>query len=345
MANETLKTASVLAFERKLDPSDALFYGGDWAQRNNSSAWAALGIGTKSVRGTISNRLKSKDQDPAKLDAAIESPNLQTVDVATLPHDADTLKVQFSLRVLAGTGSPSACNDATYRERLEQTIQAYVAEHRFDELAHRYASNLANARWLWRNRIGAEQVEVLIEHLVDGQPAASWTFDALDLSLRHFEAPASAAARDDLGALSMLFAAGLRGECHVLLSISAYVRIGRGQEVFPSQELILDRGRGDKSKTLYHVNGVAGIHSQKLGNAIRSVDTWYPGADELGPIAVEPYGSVTTQGKAYRQPKEKADFYTLLDNWILKGKAPERTGDQHYVLAVLIRGGVFGEAG
>ena len=41
----------------------------------------------KSVRGTISNRLKTKDQDPAKLDAAIENPNLQTVDVATLPAD------------------------------------------------------------------------------------------------------------------------------------------------------------------------------------------------------------------------------------------------------------------
>ncbi|MGB2337619.1 MAG: type I-F CRISPR-associated protein Cas7f/Csy3, partial [Alcanivorax sp.] len=26
----TLKTASVLAFERKLDPSDALFFAGQW---------------------------------------------------------------------------------------------------------------------------------------------------------------------------------------------------------------------------------------------------------------------------------------------------------------------------
>ena len=30
MANDTLKTASVLAFERKLDPSDALFFAGAW---------------------------------------------------------------------------------------------------------------------------------------------------------------------------------------------------------------------------------------------------------------------------------------------------------------------------
>ena len=135
------------------------------------------------------------------------------------------------------------------------------------------------------------------------------------------------------------------GEQHVLLRVTAYVRLGAGQEVFPSQELILDRARGDKSKTLYDVGGVAGIHSQKLGNAIRSIDTWYQEAEVNGPIAVEPYGSVTTQGKAYRQPRTtKDDFYTLLDGWVLKDKVPA-LDQQHFVIATLIRGGVFGEAG
>ncbi len=349
MANDTIKTASVLAFERKLDPSDALFFAGDWNQRNETCAWQPVTVREKSVRGTISNRFKTnkKDEapDPAKLDAAIENPNLQTVDVATLPHDADTLKVHFTLRVLAGTGTPSACNDAEYRKRLEETILGYVQENGFGELARRYACNLANGRFLWRNRIGAEQVEVTIEQLTGGKATQRWTFDALSLSLRSFEPQVNGATQKALGELSTLIANGLYGEQHVLLGVTAYVRLGRGQEVFPSQELILDRGRGDKSKTLYAVSDIAGIHSQKLGNAIRSIDTWYPGTSELGPIAVEPYGSVTTQGKAYRQPKEKADFYTLLDNWIVKGKAPEALGDQHYVVAVLIRGGVFGEAG
>lgn len=85
------------------------------------------------------------------------------------------------------------------------------------------------------------------------------------------------------------------------------------------------------------------IHSQKIGNALRTIDTWYDGAQDLGPIAVEPYGSVTTQGKAWRQPKQKQDFYTLLDDWLLKDKVPP-VGQQHFVMAVLIRGGVFGDA-
>jgi CRISPR-associated protein Csy3 len=97
----TLKTASVLAFERKLDPSDALFHAGNWDQRDTTDGWRAVAISEKSVRGTISNRLKAKDQDPAKLDAAIENPNLQKVDVAALPSTTDTLKVMFTLRVLS----------------------------------------------------------------------------------------------------------------------------------------------------------------------------------------------------------------------------------------------------
>lgn len=345
MATE-IKTASVLAFERKLDPSDALFQAGDWNDRANTANWKPIRINEKSVRGTISNRLKTKDQDPAKLDAAIENPNPQTVDVAALPADADTLKVQFTLRVLPGAGEPSACNDAGYRRKLLDTVKGYVDANGFGELAKRYAANLANGRFLWRNRIGAEAVEVVVAHLKDGKAEAQWTFNALEHKLFDLSAPANEAA--NVGALAKLIESGLSGATHVLLQVTAFVRIGAGQEVFPSQELILDRGRGDKSKTLYSVGegekAVAAIHSQKIGNAIRTIDTWYPGANENGPIAVEPYGSVTTQGKAYRQPKDKKDFYSLLDGWVVKDKVPD-TEQQHFVIATLIRGGVFGEAG
>ena len=338
---DKLTTASVLAFERKLDPSDAVFHAGRWDDRAQSHAWQPVKLRIKPVRGTISNRLKAKEQDPAKLDAQIEKPNLQTVDVATLPAEADTLKVQFTLRVLGGAGTPSACNSAAYQAKLLATVQGYVQQHGFGELARRYAANLANGRYLWRNRAGAEQVEVTVEQMQNGQAAHTWSFDALALNTRAVGAINTEA--KDLDELGQAMAAGLAGSHHVLLRITAFVRQGAGQEVFPSQELILDKDSAGKSKTLYHVDGVAAIHSQKIGNAIRTIDTWYEGAEELGPIAVEPYGSVTTQGKAYRQPKQKLDFYTLLDNWLLKDQVPP-VEQQHFVMAVLIRGGVFGDA-
>lgn len=342
MVTAALKTASVLAFERKLDPSDALFFSGSWDQRTDSREWPAVSVREKSVRGTISNRLKARDQDPAKLDASIENPNLQTVDVAALPADADTLKVSFTLRVLGGAGTPSACNNADYQRKLQSTVNGYVQAHGFAELARRYAFNLANGRFLWRNRLGAEQVTVQIAQLADGQSVQMWEFDALSLSLRHFDAPPEAASA--LDQLSTLIAEGLAGKRHVLLQVTAFARIGAGQEVFPSQELILDKAKTAKSKTLYTVADIAGMHSQKVGNALRSIDTWYNDAEENGPIPVEPYGSVTTQGKAYRRPTDKVDFYSLLDGWLIKDQipAPEQ---QHFVMATLIRGGVFGDAG
>ena len=89
------------------------------------------------------------------------------------------------------------------------------------------------------------------------------------------------------------------------------------------------------------------MHSQKIGNALRTIDTWYPAFDDIeesaGPIAVEPYGAVTNLGKAYRTPKDKQDFYTFFDGWS-RGDKLERIEDEHYVMATLVRGGVFGES-
>lgn len=342
MVNEALKTASVLAFERKLDPSDALMFSSTWEERNESQRRAGIAIREKSVRGTISNRRKATERDPAKLDADIENPNLQTVDVAALPSEHDTLVIRFTLRVLGGTGSPSACNSAAYQDRLKTVVDQYCEQHGFSELAYRYATNLANGRFLWRNRVGAEQAEVTVNRIEKGERTKHWEYDAFELPLRDFSDEHVYA--DTVKSLSDDINAALSGQQDLLLEIAAAVQLGAGQEVFPSQELVLSR-QDKKSKTLYEVDQVAGIHSQKLGNALRTIDTWYPKDDskDVGPIAVEPYGSVTTQGAAFRQPKQKVDFYSLLDKWVLQHEAPHDLGNQHFVMATLVRGGVFGE--
>jgi len=125
---------------------------------------------------------------------------------------------------------------------------------------------------------------------------------------------------DALNTIATWIELGLKGQAFVLLNITAEAKVGYGQEVYPSQELILDTG-DKKSKVLYSINNIAGMHSQKIGNAIRTIDTWYSAAEF--PIAAEPYGAVTTLGTAFRQPKQKQDFYSLLDNWVLKGAKPD----------------------
>jgi len=337
-----LKTASVLAFESKLANSDAIMVSGNWTDINdpeNVNKWTAIGIHEKSVRGTISNRLKSTDpkfKDPAKLDLEVTKANLQTVDNAALPFDADTLKVSFTLRILGDLATPSACNDPDYQNKLSTTIKTYIEEQQLRELANRYAVNIANGRFLWRNRVCAEKIE--IHTIFDGE---TLRFDAYKQPFKDF--PNANDMSDNLTKLAAVIQKGLVGEAYSFIKVHAFIKLGQGQMVYPSQEMVIKGGSGDKSKYLYQLNGVAAMHSQKIGNALRTIDTWHSEAEAVGPIAIEPYGSVTNRGKAYRSIKN-GDFYTLLDNWILKDKEPDLE-EQHYVMAVLIRGGVFGESG
>jgi CRISPR-associated protein Csy3 len=330
--------ATVLAFEKKLVPSDGYLYGTNWDERHQAKP-TALRLIEKSVRGTISNRLKPAVQsDPLKLNAEVEKPNLQKVDACALGENQDTLRLNFTLKILGGVDKPSASNGVNFNQSYPQVAQAYIEQEGFTELAKRYAINIVNARYLWRNRVGAEKIEVVV-NTGDNHPL---TFDAKQFSLRNFDS-----VNPELKILANKIADALSGKLpYLLISIDAYALVGKAQEVYPSEELVLDKGKGDKSKILYHVNEVAAMHSQKIGNALRTIDTWYPDFEDaqIGPIAIEPYGSVTNLGKAYRTPKEKADFYTLFDRFAL-GESLTEKNQEHYVMAVLVRGGVFGQSG
>lgn len=337
---------SVLAFEKKLVPSDGRMYGTTWDKRNEQCT--RLTLVEKSVRGTISNRPNKKDKaafekDPTKLDAKVESPNLQTVDVSALGTEQDTLKLHFTLKVLGGIERPSACNNAAFNQCYKSVARDYIVREGFRELAKRYAVNIANARFLWRNRVGAENIEVQVKAL-NQDAEQSWIFDATKFSTRNFNFN-----DDQLNSLAGRIATALSSEDgFLMLEITCFAKVGKAQEIYPSEELVLDKGKGKKSKVLYDVDEIAAMHSQKIGNALRTIDTWYPDFDDsvnsAGPIAIEPYGAVTNLGRAFRHPtKDKMDFYTFFDKFA-RGESLERIEDEHYVMAVLVRGGVFGES-
>ncbi|MGC9422952.1 type I-F CRISPR-associated protein Csy3, partial [Vibrio sp.] len=323
-------------------PSDGYLFGCQWETKEQATP---LALQEKSVRGTISNRLKAAvKNDPAKLNAEVEKANLQRVDACALRQDHDTLKLHFTLKVLGGLAQPSACNNALFKQSYSAAVSQYIAKYGCFELAKRYATNLANARFLWRNRVGAEDIEVQVKAL-NKEAEQTWTFDAKQFSTRHFD-------HNDqhINSLAERIAKALASESeHLMLQIDCYAKVGKAQEVYPSEELVLDKGNSKtkKSKILYAVNEHAAMHSQKIGNALRSIDTWYPDyaseEQSAGAIAIEPYGAVTNLGKAFRTPKDKQDFYTFFDKWA-RGESLPREEDEHYVMAVLVRGGVFGES-
>ena len=331
----------MLAYEKKLVPSDGYLYGTLWEERYNENKCVPLHLKEKSVRGTISNRLNKKDlKDDAKLDANISKANLQTVDSCGLSMEQDTLKLSFTLKVLSGIEVPSACNDEAYLAKYKEIVKNYINDYSFSELGKRYACNIANARTLWRNRVGAEQIEVIVK--IENEEK-TFKFNAFNYKLSEFQSDSQI---DELGTLIAETLSGKKE--YLLLDIDVYAQVGFAQDVYPSEELVLDKGndKNKKSKILYSIDGIAAMHSQKIGNAIRSIDTWYPDEENSAnkmPIAVEPYGAVTNMGKAYRKPTQKADFFTLFDSYVDK-KELEKPEDKHYVMAVLVRGGVFGES-
>lgn len=312
---------SMLAFERKLEPSDALMFSGVWGdeQKPQMDTWSEIKVTQRKNRSTQS-AFGTKDEDKEK-----PNPVSSDNDDANLFHNDDTLKVSFSLRIIGDLGTPFGCNDPDFSQSIKEKVLAYKSEG-LRELAYRYAHNIAAGRFLWRNRVAAEQLYVQIK--LNDQNAIA--FNGYDFSLKTFDNQRDNA--DLMEIANAIFDSLNSDEQFVCLTVDAFVKLGKGQHVFPSQEMNM----GEKKKVLFKLNNCAALHSVKVGNAIRTIDDWYDSA-EL-PIAIEPFGAVTQHGKAYR--KTKTDLYTLLIKWVNDKEVSEN--DKNFVLANLIRGGVFG---
>lgn len=346
----TIKLPSMLSFERKLEASDGLMFAGNWVDKKKeylndekkTEAWKAIKITSRFNRATKS-MYSIRDKDKEKIE-----PNLAEGDDANLPMDKDTLKVSFTLRIIGNLGKPFACNKPDFASAIEQKVTEFKSSDSLDDLAFRYAYNIANGRFLWRNRVCAEQVMIFVGIGED----KDLEFNAYDFSLQEFDAN-----KDDknLGKLSEYIKQGLIGDenTYKMITVYAFVKLGSGQHVFPSQEMNM----GEKKKKLFQLNSCAAMHNVKIGNAIRTIDTWYGDtmliktegkgktetvnidSDIKYPIAIEPYGSVTQHGRAYRPTTN--DLYSLMLNWV-NGKDGDNQDDQKYIVANLIRGGVFG---
>lgn len=329
-AKNQASVPSVLAFSRKIEPSDGLMQAGLWEKQDEPQAWQNIKLHDKRNRATKSQYGVSEEE--------MIQPNIVWGDDANLPHELDTLKVTFTIKFLGNIDQATANNKPEFLTKLKQAYSNYKQDIGLEPLAKRYAQNLANARFLWRNRIGAEGVVVRVTNTENS--TQSWLFeDAQKISLHDFEVQ-----NTKIDDLAKLIAHSFETGEYLLLKVEAFAKVGLGQRVFPSQEM-RDKDKDNKSKFLYEIETLqgrcAGLHSEKIGNAIRTIDTWYVAKEELlvkPAIAIEPYGSVPTQGDAYRL--SKTDLYSLMVKWI--NQEDLSVEEQHFVVANLIRGGVFG---
>jgi len=330
---KTIDLPSVLSFERKLETSDALMFAGNWGETDEPSAqeWQHIPITKRQNRSTQSafgiEDAKKMKPNPVSSDS----------DDANLPHDKDTLKVSFSLRVIGNVGKPFACNDPDFTIAIGEKMNAYKENAEgFKTLALRYAYNIANGRFLWRNRVCAEKAVIKVK---TNSSQDELSFKPHDFSLNDFKKNENDA---DLQTLAKVISSGLNGDENTFsfIEVDAYVKLGSGQHVYPSQEMNMN----EKKKVLFSlpvdgdVKECAAIHNVKIGNAVRTIDNWYKDAE--CPIAVEPYGSVTQMGQAYRKNKADGDLYSVMIGWLKDENLNDN--DKNFVVANFIRGGVFG---
>lgn len=370
IAASKVPVSPFLNYCRSISPSDGAF----WAIVKNvdgtEKARIPLTISERTVRGSISNKLATKTDgivDNKEVEKALDpnAANIQRIDHCALPPELDSFALTFSLSVRNESMAPAGFLDRGTSEALRVVANHYAGLGGMRYLAERYVAQISSAAFLWRNRFATDKT-VTIE--TAGQ---KWIVKADELWSSGVNSIADVAEHTsggDILDLVTLVAEALAGENRgIFLKIDTTGTLAPGFEVFPSQEFpnaeqaANQSKKGGKSKFLSAIDVIlrdgtkirqATMHYQKIGNALRRIDTWHTAVDEFGAIPVEPYGYVQEKATAIRLPGKEGnkgpDFYKLLAS--VQGIASDLvhatsietvSPNTHFFFAVLIRGGVF----
>ena len=279
--------------------------------------------------------------------------NIQVTETAKLHPNALAMDVQFSIRFFDLARSLSACasDDKVLMKGMRASIDGFIERSKAqgaDAIALRYARNIANGRWLWRNRVAASKITVTV---MQGDTLIA-SLDALAVPTNHFDNLSAVEA-----AVGKVLADGMRGVHTSGVSVCARLEFGvpGAIEVFPSQNYVENKPTGfarplykiggsvrpptDKESG-FNVVGYAALRDQKISNALRTFDTWYDSYGEVGrPIPVEPMGASLDLMSFLRSGSSGAfKLFCRLNE--LDPSSPEG----QFALACMMRGGVFSES-
>ena len=283
--------------------------------------------------------------------------NPQRIEIAYLPKGCDSLRIVFGLTIARGSNyGMESCNLAPVHARITELHSIYNKHGGYAFLAEKYVNQLANGSFMWRNKYGTGLV--VKAELIDevetqtGKLAAGTVLDLSD--------------SQDKKVLVELVGKALGGDLALFrTTITGEIKLVEEAQVYPSQDMVIDADKYGVGRILAKDDDSnALIHSQKIGNALRTIDIWHKDSTigEDTPIPVEPYGTVLRQG-GYSTRETVNGFYDYLTALVdLDSEAPivkaisEATDfdsltrdpktlpgeDVHFFMAILIRGGVFG---
>jgi len=339
-------TSSMLAFARSLEISEALMEGVVFD--DPKAGTLPILIEPKGVRGQTSN----DTPEDGVINAGGSNP--QVVETAVLPKGANGLRIRFSLTVVPNAKKPCAAGREEVSRSYSELFAAYAQAGGPRVLALRYLTSIATGAFAWRNRSLAQNPTVTVS--LQGKNTV--VFDCtrlstpLDFSQESLEA-AIINTQDgprNLTALIEAFVEGLIGRDAEFFTVFWQARVPEFSQVFPSQEYVASGMQSKEiSRTLASIPSqgkrLASIHSQKIGAAVRMIDTWH-NHPEFGAVPINPYAGVQELNIALRHGAEAApNLYDLMrkpDAMIQSIFEGAPNGDAHFFIANLIRGGVYG---
>lgn len=349
----SIKLPSVLSVQRGTIVTDGIM--SSLVMKGDETEARPVRVVRHGIRGVLPKKEKDSVSNPQRTESA------KTV------SDAIGLAVSFDFRTISARKNLIfACSEEPTRQAINAFIDRFFKDNvqEFQEVCRRYARNILNGRWLWRNRILGD---VTVSATIPGKDKPYQSKGSRQTDFANYTA-------DEEDLAKYVIAAGLLGvpgappvhvEGRVMFGFAGQV------EVFPSQNMVTSKPKGF-ARSLYKVNviprktlmdimgsarndgeeagefvadmidmGWAALRDQKIGNAIRTIDTWYPGYDGT-PIPVEPNGASLEHNKLYREAKGTGwkDLLTKVDEI-----EPSETfnPDAAFLIALLVRGGVFSE--
>ena len=342
---------TILTYEKSSAPSSGLMFG-----RTYDGEKLPLLIGLLRGRGAQTDHSAGHGEKDTDLGEWL--PLRQ--DYCQLPHNAPELVIEFAIKYLPRSLTPHSCNDPEWFDLLEQLAQLYAEKSGYLYQAYCQIDALFQGLPFWRNNDGEAlslsiiniSDKILPPYLFKGLPARADTLTnsnkAQFYSLVETIAQALSGKRDRLR-----------------LRVIATLEKDALEEVFPSEEFIEKLSESKKEYlhrqkryqkareyAFYKIGDIqqAMLHPTKIGAGLRW-DRWCKSGIET-PVSV--YGLIAKGRATSRGRGTKQDFYSLLSNIrdhittlqefdgnIFAQESIEALGEIHFIMANLIKGGVY----
>jgi len=333
------KLPGVLSFQRLMNVSDGVMY-----NHFNNASRTPLEVIRHGVLGTQNVNGKKTEIN-----------NIQTTESGKTVTEANGFEVEFHMWFTPLSKALFACantNSDSLNETIQQDIQNFIDSAAnspgLEDVCCRYARNVLNGSWLWkRNLLLGQTVTVTVQ-----SDTATYTSNALTANRSNFDNYTS-----DEKALGQTFQHMLQGKAMgERVKVNATVLFGfeGAVEVYPSQNYLASNELKGFARSLFKVSsrnvavskdptntwvvGWAALRDQKIANALRTIDTWYPQyPTTLKAIAVEPNGASIEAQVHFRLDNSS---FKIMRNIV---NTDPNTDDGKFLIASLIRGGVYSE--